>query len=145
MVTTSNYHPPQSALAACRLPLPAIINKGDTAAWHECRSSPTCPTVPSLGAEGSLAREPLPLTLSSCTQFPSLCSDPHSAKERSSDTMKNAIQRAVPVAPRYQINLLQFRIYQFHLERKKDVTVVWTDLSLKTPADSFTLAVLEKS
>lgn len=66
-------------------------------------------------------------------------------RDRSSDTMKNAIQRAVPVAPRYQINLLQLRIYQFHLERKKDVTVVWTDLSLKTPADSFTLAVLEKS
>lgn len=30
-------------------------------------------------------------------------------------------------------------------EKKKDVTVVWTDLFFKTPADSLTLAGLENS
>lgn len=47
---------------------------------------PTYATLPSLGAEGSPVTQTLPWTLSFCA--PSLYSDRHSIKEKSTDTME---------------------------------------------------------
>lgn len=56
----SDFQLPSSAVRiSCLLtPSPVAINKGDTAAWHGCRPSPTCPALPFREQEAAWPRSP---------------------------------------------------------------------------------------
>ena len=107
----NNFQLASSAVRiSCLLtPSPVIINKGDTAAWHECRPSPTCPPSPYREQEAPWPWSPcLWLLLAAHISHP--CILLHT-QLKIKGPVKNANQRAGLVAPRYQINLLQPHIY----------------------------------